>query len=205
MRNDWIEDDKGLLSQLKRGDESAWNAAASTVIPQIRRWCRQFLGSATDADDAANEVLLVLLRQIGPQSDIRDFRAWLWVVTRHVCYSLRRRGEHFREVISVDLERAMDEPARDVFRATDPTPEEQLLTEYRSNHDNEWFPDDEQWKSLGYAWRRLYAVERTVLKLSAVHGHTLAEIAVHIGTSEAEAKKLLSRSIKKLRSSVQLS
>ncbi len=88
-----------LLDRLKvaRADASDWNRFESIYKPLIRRWIGQIPGLGTEVDDVAQEVMLVLVREI-PRFDRRregSFRAWLRQVTVNRVRVYRR--QHYRQ------------------------------------------------------------------------------------------------------------
>ncbi len=88
-----------LLARLKvaRADASDWNRFEAMYRPLIRRWIGQIPGLGTEVDDVAQEVMLVLVREI-PRFDRRregSFRAWLRQVTVNRVLVYRR--QHYRQ------------------------------------------------------------------------------------------------------------
>ena len=88
-----------LLDRLKvaRAAASDWNRFEAMYRPLIRRWIGQIPGLGTEVDDVAQEVMLVLIREI-PRFDRRregSFRAWLRNVTVNRVRVFRR--QHFRQ------------------------------------------------------------------------------------------------------------
>src|SRR5271166_6097500 len=90
-----------LLDRLKaaRADASDWNRFEAMYRPLIRRWIGQIPGLGSEVDDVAQEVLLVLVREI-PRFDRRregSFRAWLRQVTVNRVRVFRR--QHFGQPV----------------------------------------------------------------------------------------------------------
>jgi RNA polymerase sigma-70 factor (ECF subfamily) len=84
-----------LLDRLKvaQSDDSDWNRFEALYRPLIRRWIGRIPGLGHEVDDVAQEVLLVLIREI-PRFDRRregSFRAWLRQVTANRVRVYRRQ------------------------------------------------------------------------------------------------------------------
>jgi RNA polymerase sigma-70 factor (ECF subfamily) len=70
-----------LLDRLKAAgpDDPDWNRLQGIYLPLIRRWLARVPGLGVEADDLAQEVLVVMVREL-PRFDRRregSFRAWL--------------------------------------------------------------------------------------------------------------------------------
>jgi RNA polymerase sigma-70 factor (ECF subfamily) len=88
-----------LLDRLKvaRPDASDWNRLQGIYLPLIQRWLSRVPGLGDEAADLAQEVLIVVFREV-PRFDRRregSFRAWLRQVTvnktRNYCRKRQRR------------------------------------------------------------------------------------------------------------------
>jgi RNA polymerase sigma-70 factor (ECF subfamily) len=74
-----------LLDRLKvaRSDASDWRHFQAIYMPLIRRWIGRIPGTAIDVDDVAQDILVVLIRELPWFVRRREgsFRAWLRQVT----------------------------------------------------------------------------------------------------------------------------
>src|SRR5688572_12396693 len=74
-----------LLDRLKNAGEDAsdWRRLQDLYLPLIRLWLSRVPGVRDEADDLAQEVLVVLVRELPSFERQRDgaFRAWLRKVT----------------------------------------------------------------------------------------------------------------------------
>jgi RNA polymerase sigma-70 factor (ECF subfamily) len=74
-----------LLLRLRQAapDPDDWRRLHEIYLPPIRSWMRRVPGSADEADDLAQEVLVVLFRELTSFERQRDgsFRAWLRQIT----------------------------------------------------------------------------------------------------------------------------
>jgi RNA polymerase sigma-70 factor (ECF subfamily) len=88
-----------LLDRLKvaHSDASDWNRFETIYRPLIRRWIGQIPGLGNDLEDVAQEVFVVLLREV-PRFERRregSFRAWLRQITVNRVRVYRR--ERYRQ------------------------------------------------------------------------------------------------------------
>jgi RNA polymerase sigma-70 factor (ECF subfamily) len=76
-----------LLGRLRQdpSDEPAWQAFVERYGPNIYGWCKQWRLCDVDAEDVAQNVLLILARKLRTfiYDPSRTFRGWLRTVTRH--------------------------------------------------------------------------------------------------------------------------
>jgi RNA polymerase sigma-70 factor (ECF subfamily) len=94
-----------LLDRLKvaRPDASDWNRLQGIYQPLISRWLGRVPGLGVEADDLAQEVFVVLIREIPRFERQREgsFRAWLRQVTVNKVRTHRRK-RHRRAAMSLD-------------------------------------------------------------------------------------------------------
>jgi RNA polymerase sigma-70 factor (ECF subfamily) len=88
-----------LLDRLKlaRPDATDWSRLKDIYSPLIQKWLKRIPGLGDEVDDLAQEVLLVLVRELASFERHRDgsFRAWLRQITvNRVRTHRRRRGRH---------------------------------------------------------------------------------------------------------------
>src|SRR5580693_361472 len=84
-----------LLDRLKAAgpDASDWNRLQGIYLPLITRWLDRVPGLGDEADDLAQEVFVVVIREIPRFQRQREgsFRAWLRHVTVNKVRTHRRR------------------------------------------------------------------------------------------------------------------
>ncbi|MFT5680909.1 MAG: RNA polymerase sigma-70 factor (ECF subfamily) [Myxococcota bacterium] len=122
-----------------RGVPGALDQVVSTSLPAVLGWCKRLLGPRGDPEDAAHDVLVVLIDHIGTLQDPVAFPGWLFQVTRRVLSTHRRRAwvRHWLPGASTETtdtgpspERRYlrDETARSVQELLDQLPEAQRIT-----------------------------------------------------------------------------
>jgi RNA polymerase sigma-70 factor (ECF subfamily) len=111
-----------LLAQ--DGDKDAYRMLLQAVAPYVRAIARRYLGHGEDAEDAVQEVLLVLhgIRHTFERG--RPFKPWLGTIASRRCIDLLRRRAHrarheLAEVIDVEY-----------HAHGDPGPEDMLVREH---------------------------------------------------------------------------
>ena len=95
-----------LLDRLKaaRPDASDWQRLQGIYLPLIQRWVRRVPGLGDEADDLAQEVFMVVLREL-PRFERRregSFRAWLRNVTVNKARSFSKQRDR-RPTVGLDL------------------------------------------------------------------------------------------------------
>lgn len=71
---------------------SARDVLAATWLPVVSAWCRRLGGPRIDADDAAHDVMLVVLAKSAELRDPTAIRSFVFSVTRRTLAAHRRRA-----------------------------------------------------------------------------------------------------------------
>jgi RNA polymerase sigma-70 factor (ECF subfamily) len=74
------------------GDAHAWSMLLDHMLPAILGWCRRLGGPSVVADDAAQDVCLVVMQRLHTLRDPVAFPAWVFGITRRVLDKHRRRA-----------------------------------------------------------------------------------------------------------------
>lgn len=170
----YVADDPMLLDWIARtihGDGDAFEEIYYTYKDDVYTACVRMLGSANEAEDAAQDVFVRLLRVLGRFDQTRaSFRTWLLTITTNYCYDLLRKRRGYE--VSIDDED--NEPIALSLRSADPTPEHVALTNEFSAQVQSMLdrlsPDDRQMVVLRYWFDQSYdeIAEATGSSLSAV-------------------------------------
>lgn len=139
-------------------------------LPTVLQWCRRLGGPNVDADDAAQEVLLVILRRADGVRDEAALPTWVFAVTRRVLARHRRRA-WWRRWWSGPLPEHADPGA---------SAEERLQGRALA-------------EQVGLALDRLGEEHREVLVLVDIEDRSLAEVAELLGVPVGTVKSRLSR------------
>ena len=178
-----------LLDRLKaaRPDASDWNRLQGIYLPLISRWLGRVPGLGTEADDLAQEVFVVVIREIPRFQRQREgsFRAWLRQVTVNKVRTYRRKRNR-RPMVGVD--------ATDGFldRLADPSGD--LAREWDLDHDRHVFE-----KLLAVVQPDFSATTWEAFRRFAVDGLPAATVAEETGLSVNAVLQAKSRILKRLR------
>lgn len=96
-----------LAGRAAAGDRAALDALLARIGPQVLRQCLRFLPCLQDAEEACQDTLLQVARNIGGFGGRSRFSTWLYAVTancaRQTYRGLKRRaGEHPVPVLPLD-------------------------------------------------------------------------------------------------------
>lgn len=141
----------GLLEQCKAGDEEAWRRLVQKFVRPVFRWAVLLGLPAAEAEDVAQEVLMIALRKIDQCEEEQGLKPWLFRITKNVAANARRKVWFRRGVLEGDA----PEPA----------------FEQRTPHNRE------QELSVRRCLKVLTDKQREVLVLSDVEGYTRDEIS----------------------------
>jgi RNA polymerase sigma factor (sigma-70 family) len=155
-----------LVAAAMGGDEQALTALLDAAHPHIQRFARVLCSSPSDAEDAAQEALVILFQRIGSLRAIGALSTWVFRIVRNECIRLARRQLRRRSL----LEQLPPLPSTemDVLRKL----EIERIARVIAN-----LPDD----------------QRRVLVMRDVYGRSGHEVARDLGLSTAAMKSRLHR------------
>jgi RNA polymerase sigma-70 factor (ECF subfamily) len=178
-----------LLDRLRqaRPDASDWKRFQGLYLPLIQRWLSRIPGLGDEAEDLAQDVLVVLVREIPWFQRQREgsFRAWLRQVTVNRARTYRR--QRLRRA-AVGLDQADD------FLEGLADPNSDLAREWDRDHDQHVFQ-----KLLALVQSEFQPTTWEAFRRFAVDGHPVAEVARELGLSENSVILIKSRILKRLR------
>jgi RNA polymerase sigma-70 factor (ECF subfamily) len=178
-----------LLDRLKvaRPDASDWNHLQGIYLPLIQRWLKRVPGLGDEAADLAQEVLVVVFREISRFDRRREgsFRAWLRQVTVNKVRNARRQRQR-RPVVRLD-------PADGFLeRLTDPN--DDLAREWDRDHDQHVAENLLAVVKPDFSPKTWDAFQRF-----GFDGEPVARVALELGLSENAVILAKSRVLKRLR------
>jgi RNA polymerase sigma-70 factor, ECF subfamily len=168
--DDTIEE---LVARIRRGEPRAFETIVRQHLRAAYVVALAVLQRPTDAEDVAQEALVVALERIDTLRDARQFRSWLLQIVRNQALNWRSR-RRLRDV-------ARDEPEEAVH---DASPPDALAFRFR----------------LLEAMAVLAPIEREVVLLHDLEGWTHAEIADAQAISVVMSRQHLFQARRKLRS-----
>jgi RNA polymerase sigma factor (sigma-70 family) len=101
-----------LVTRARTGDKRAWDALVERYAPLVWSICRRYGLSATDAQDAGQNVWLRLVEHLGNLRDPAALPGWLATTTRHECAQVLRAAHRPQAVApGIDAGNIPDEQA----------------------------------------------------------------------------------------------
>jgi RNA polymerase sigma factor (sigma-70 family) len=166
--------DADLAHAWSAGDERGYDAIFGRYAPMVFSRCRRALG-AVDADDATQAVFLVLARKREQAIASPALAAWLMVVADNVVRNAKR-------------DRARRRRAESTLPPPPPAAEEPAMDDIKDH--------------LDACLAALPAAEREAVSLHHLAGHSLAEVAGHVGAGLSTVKDRLNRGLSRLRTTL---
>ncbi len=178
-----------LLDRLKaaRPEASDWNRLQGIYLPLISRWLGRVPGLGAEADDLAQEVFIVVIRELPRFERQREgsFRAWLRQVTVNRVRTHRRKGRK-RPVAGIDPAEGFLDSLAD--------PNGDLAQEWDADHDRHVFQ-----KLLSIVQPDFTATTWDAFRRFAVDGVPAARVAEEMKLSVNAVIQAKSRILKRLR------
>jgi RNA polymerase sigma-70 factor, ECF subfamily len=178
-----------LLDRLKvaRPDASDWNRLQSIYLPLISRWLGRVPGLGHEADDVAQEVFMVVIREIPRFQWQREgsFRAWLRQVTVNRVRTHRRKRRRI-PVAGID-------PAEG-FLSELADPNGNLAREWDADHDRHVID-----RLLGIVEQDFKPTTWQAFRRFALEGLPASQVAEDLGLTINAVLQAKSRILKRLR------
>jgi RNA polymerase sigma-70 factor (ECF subfamily) len=179
-----------LLHRLRQAapDPADWQRLHTLYLPLIRAWLRRVPGIGDEADDLAQEVLVVLFRELPAFERRRDgaFRAWLRQIT------LNRIRAFHKARWKQPLAGGGDATEDLLAQLEDPTSD--LARKWDRDHDRHVFD-----KLLALVKPDFAAETWTAFTRFALDGRPAAQVAEELGVSESAVVQAKFRILKRLR------
>ena len=165
--------DRDLVLRAQAGDQGAFSLLAETVVDRLLAVARGVLGDAHLAEDATQQALLSIWRELPKLREPDTFGAWSYRVLVNCCYSEARRSKRWR--------------ASDI---TDMTREPATLGGYAEVHDRD---------EIERVFQGLSMDHRAAVVMHHYVGLTLPEIALALDIPEGTVRSRLYHAMRKLR------
>ncbi|MFJ6673246.1 RNA polymerase sigma factor [Actinosynnema sp. NPDC091369] len=164
-----------LIEAAQGGDPESLAAVVHGAHPHVRRFAETLCASPQDAEDAAQEALIVLYRKIGSLRATAALASWMFRIVRHECLRRARRTLDRQEEADVVAAAA--------------SAEDEVLRRLEADR-------------VAAAIRALPDVQRRVLVLRDVLGRPGRAVAESLGLSTPAMKSHLHRARAALRLSL---
>lgn len=165
-----VLDDATLVARSRDGDMQSYEALVRRYQGPMYRLALRMLGSSGDAEDAVQEVFLIVWRKLPQLQEDRAFVGWLYRTTTNRCLNVIRAR---RPQADVELDE-----------------HESTNTRTRPEHAAEV---SEQMAALGQALTELTPEQRACWLLREVHGRSYDEIAQTLGTTTQAVRGRIAR------------
>ncbi|MCB9763972.1 MAG: sigma-70 family RNA polymerase sigma factor [Alphaproteobacteria bacterium] len=84
--------DAALAAAFLEGQPGSRDALLARWLPEVLQWCARLGGPRVDPEDAAQDVLVVVIRRVEALDAPENFGPWLFGITRNVLRQHRRRA-----------------------------------------------------------------------------------------------------------------
>lgn len=91
MLNPMEASDRDLVEAAREGDDDALRLLMERHLQAVYRLCLRLTGSATDAEDAAQEAMVKAWRNLARFDEEQAFRPWLFTIARNSATDLMRK------------------------------------------------------------------------------------------------------------------
>ena len=165
-----------LMLRAQDGDKDAYRILLQAIAPYVRAIARRYLGRGEDAEDAVQDVLMVVhgIRHTFERG--RPFKPWLGTIASRRCIDLLRRRAHRAQHEMAD---AVDV---DYHAHGDPGPEDTLIREHEA-------------RRVRSAVDELPARQRDAISMLRLQELSLNEASVHSKQSVGSLKVACHRAI----------
>jgi len=120
--------DAELVERAREGDAAAFGELVDRHRSAVFRAALAALGSAADAEDAAQEAFLTAYRRLSSFRGEASFKTWLLTIAWHHAINQRRRVTRWWRVF-VPPRDSEEGAERDDYASSDPSPEDLLADE----------------------------------------------------------------------------
>jgi RNA polymerase sigma factor (sigma-70 family) len=160
--------DEHLIRAAQHGDTEALTTLVADAHPTVRRFARTLCATPEDAEDAAQEALIILYRKVGMLRATSALTSWMFRIIRNEC--LRRARAVLREP-SIDV---------GVPKVTAASAEDEVLRQLEA-------------QAVAAAIAALPPDQRAVLVLRDVQGYSGRMVANALGLTVPAMKSRLHR------------
>ncbi|MEU2119358.1 RNA polymerase sigma factor [Streptomyces sp. NPDC016459] len=181
MNRRFLWPDEQLIKAAQDGDVTSLTAVVMESQPHVRRFALSLCASPQDAEDAAQEALIILYRKIGTLRATGALASWMFRIVRNECLRHVRQLASRNESAPAGLD-APPEPGA----PTEPSAEDAVLRRLEAER-------------IAAAVSALPRDQRQVLILRDVQGLPGRAVARSLGLSDAAMKSRLHRARTALR------
>jgi RNA polymerase sigma-70 factor (ECF subfamily) len=170
--------DEQLLASFLGGDVRAFDLLVERHAGRVYAICYRYFGNASDAEDAAQEAFVALLRRGGTFRGQAGFSTWLFRVAMNTCHDLARKRARRPRSADTDVATLVDHGDEDLLANCE------LALELRQ------------------ALATLDPGQRRLITLHDIHGLPYAEVAKQLGMPIGTVKSRIHRAHARLATSL---
>jgi len=174
-REEELDQQKEFVSQLRNGDERAFEALVLEYERPITRFLYRYLGNAEEAKEVCQDVFLKIFRGISSFHNQCSLKTWIYRITLNAVLNEKRRWYHRLK----DRFLGIDGVAHTIADSV-PDPELSLTMSERT-------------RQIHLTLRRLRPDARAILVMRDLEGFSYQEIASALGLTLGTVKSRLAR------------
>lgn len=173
--------DESAMKLYQDGDPVGFDTLYQRHASRVYSYIKRRVPSEEEATEVYQEVFLKLHRSKELYNPSQEFLPWLYVITKSVCFDHLRKKKNSRESL---------------YRAED-------LTDLNAASSNKSALHPSLAHQVEVSQSGLNAEQKETLHLRFWEDQEFEEIAKKLGKSEVGVRKILSRAIQKMRTSIQ--
>lgn len=175
------ETEERLIRRAQQGNLAAFEQLVALHDRQVLKLAFQLLSRREDAEDAYQEIFVLVFRKIGTFRFESEFSTWLYRIVVNTCINYRKKRSR-QQSYSLEASVTEDEESERSYpiAAQDIDPEQAAMNR-------------ELGQKISEAIATLSEQQRAVFVLRHFHGHKLQDIAAILSCAEGTVKNYLFR------------
>jgi RNA polymerase sigma-70 factor (ECF subfamily) len=101
--------DEELVAAFVAGQDRAFDLLVQRYSQRVYAICFRYFGNEADAEDAAQDTFVALLRRAGTFKGASSFATWMYRVATNACNDLARKRSRRPQLAAADIEFVADE------------------------------------------------------------------------------------------------
>lgn len=102
MRDSYFISDR-LLERVAAGDRNAFRVFYDIVYPKVYQFVHYFLPNKADCEEVVSEVFYIFWERRQSLIDIRELKAWLYIVCRNEAFHYLKQKEKYTNILIDDM------------------------------------------------------------------------------------------------------
>ena len=173
----------GLIERLKAGDQDALATIFNTYSGKLYNVAHRILGEAADTEEVIQDVFWTVYRKAKSFQGHSQFSTWLYRLTVNAALGKIRRSKRNKEVEYEEFLPKFQDDGHHMVRP---------VVDWSDTLDEKYARRELQ-ELLGQALSQLKPLDKAVIVLSDLEGHSDGEIAASVGLTVSAVKTRLHR------------